>query len=141
MKKSILLYSLLLIASQSAHAICPKSDVSLCTMVRDSDWVVFGSVAAKQSVSDEDDPQGVAGWLYHIMVKTSYLGSAPNNMVIYSENTTSRVMLDSGKSYFVFATKNFEGMPEIANLCTPYTELTYSKDFEDKILSCLQDKK
>ena len=42
---------------------------------------------------------------------------------------------------FVFATKNFEGMPEIANLCTPYTELTYSKDFEDKILSCLQDKK
>jgi hypothetical protein len=37
-------------------------------MVQKSDWVIRGRVEAIQTVKDSDDPEGIAGWLYHFHI-------------------------------------------------------------------------
>lgn len=57
---------LLLAMSGGASAVCPEHPVPLCAIVARSEVVVWAKAAPVQRLVDEDDPDGVAGWIYHL---------------------------------------------------------------------------
>ena len=137
-----IIFSLLIaLFSTAVAAVCPEQPISLCEMVRESDWVVRGKVEAIQLVKDTDDPEGVAGWLYHLNVRTTYLGSAKPSLIVFSENSTSRVVLEKDGDYFVFVSKMQEELLETSNQCDDFSEAKYDKALESKIKECVSQLK
>lgn len=124
------------VISGSAWAFCPEKPVTLCDIVKKSDIVIHGKVNARQLVVDEDDPEGVAGWLYHISVLHDYSGGTAKQLIMYSENTTARIVLKSGKEYFVFALQTNEGLIDTSNYCSKYDEAPYTSELEEQIKEC-----
>jgi hypothetical protein len=125
----------------SAYAVCPNPPLTLCQIVQRNEWVLLATVESRQVVKDEDDPEGVAGWIYHLTVRRDYRNNKVRHISVFSENTTSRVVLQPGKEYFVFAGRNPGQMPETGNYCDKYTQSPYSVTIEREILSCLHRNK
>jgi len=121
-----------------ASAVCPERPVPLCAIVAQSEVVVRAKVASVQRLVDEDDPDGVAGWIYHLNVIKDYRHKKTGLLAVMSENTSSRVSLESGKEYIVFAGPNAEGRLETGNFCDPYSANKFDQATEQKVLACLR---
>lgn len=124
-----------------ANAVCPEKPVSFCQIVAQNPIVVKAKVASTQRFVDEDDPEGVAGWIYHLDVIKDYRHGKPEKLAVSSENTTSRVTLETGQEYIVFASWNSEGQLETRNYCAPYSSRKFDKQIEQKVLACLLNEK
>jgi hypothetical protein len=83
--------------------------VPICQIVRQNPVVVRAKVASTQRLVDEDDPEGVAGWIYHLDVVKDYRNGKSRRLAVMSENTTARISLETGGEYIVFASRNSEG--------------------------------
>lgn len=127
--------------TESVNAVCPEKSVSLCEIVAENSVVVRAKVASIQRLVDEDDPEGVAGWVYHLDVLKDYRHGKSRRLAVMSNNTTSRVSLETGKEYIVFASKNGEGQLETANYCDPYSEKRFEARTEQKVVACLHNEK
>ncbi|CAK8713425.1 MAG: hypothetical protein CDV28_102181 [Candidatus Electronema aureum] len=110
-------------------------------MVQKSDWVVRGRVESIQLVKDSDDPEGIAGWLYHLNVITTYRGTAKPSLIVFSSNTTSRIVLNQDGDYFVFISKASGELLETGNECDNYSESKYNLTLENQILKCVSNSK
>jgi hypothetical protein len=137
MLRTILLLAIFPGIVGTANAMCPETPVRLCQMVADSPVVVRAKVVSTQDVVDRDDPDGVAGWLYHLDVIRNYRNDKPGRIAVASENTTSRVILETGREYIVFASRNSEGQLETANYCDPYSAREFDKRLEAEVVACL----
>ena len=125
----------------AANAHCPERPVSLCQMVAQNPVVVRAKVTSIQRLVDEDDPDGVAGWIYHLDVIKNYRYGKPGRLAVMSENTTSRISLETGNEYMVFASRNSEGQLETGNYCDPYSARKFDSKTEQKVLTCLLNEK
>lgn len=124
-----------------ANAVCPDHKMTLCEIVQANEWVLRTTVESTQYIKDENDPEGIAGWLYQLNVKTDYRGKKLEQLSVLSKNTTSRVNLETGKEYFVFVSKNPGQVPETTNYCDDFTESQFSEDLEKKIQDCVINEK
>jgi len=122
-----------------ASAICPDHKMTLCEIVRDNEWVLRATGKSTQIIKDEDDPDGVAGWLYTLKVGTDYRGKLLKNLAVLSANTTSRVVLKTGLEYFVFASRNALQLPETGNYCDEFTESGNTTGLEREIQDCIKN--
>lgn len=129
------------IFSTNVFAVCPEWPATLCEMVQKSDWVVRGRVESIQLVKDSDDPEGIAGWLYHLNVITTYRGTAKPSLIVFSSNTTSRIVLNQDGDYFVFISKASGELLETGNECDNYSESKYNLTLENQILKCVSNSK
>ncbi|WP_374355665.1 hypothetical protein [Chitinimonas sp.] len=120
-------------------ALCPDPPLKLCQMVAGHDWVVHAKVESVQLLKDSDDMEGVAGWLYHLSVRKVFRGAArTKSLVVLSQNTTSRVNLDIGGEYFVFASKAPGEILETGNRCDDYSGARYQPQLAQQIQACVQ---
>jgi hypothetical protein len=124
-----------------ANAVCPEKPVSICQVVRQNPVVVRAKVASMQRLVDEDDPQGVAGWMYHLDVIKDYRNGKSRRLAVMSENTTARISLETGREYIVFASRNSEGQLETGNYCDPTASERFDEKTEQKVLACLRNEK
>jgi hypothetical protein len=124
-----------------ANAACPEKPVSICEVVRQNPVVVRAKVASTQRLVDEDDPQGVAGWMYHLDVIKDYRNGKSRRLAVMSENTTARINLETGNEYIVFASRNSEGQLETGNYCDPTASEKFDGKTEQKVLACLRNAK
>jgi hypothetical protein len=124
-----------------ANAVCPEKPVPICQVVRQNPVVVRAKVASMQRLVDEDDPQGVAGWMYHLDVIKDYRNGKSRRLAVMSENTTARISLDTGREYIVFASRNSEGQLETGNYCDPTASERFDEKTEQKVLACLRNEK
>jgi hypothetical protein len=138
MLKTTLPLIALLGITEVANAVCPEKPVSLCQIVTQNPVVVRAKVASTQRLVGEDDPEGVAGWIYHIDVIKDYRHGKTGQLAVMSENTTSRISLETGKEYIVFASRNSEGQLETGNYCDPYSERKFDTKTEQKVVRCLR---
>jgi len=125
----------------SVNAVCPEKPFSLCEIVAENPVVVRARVASIQRLVDEDDPEGVVGWVYHLDVLKDYRHGKARHLAVMSNNTTSRVSLEAEKEYIVFASRNGEGQLEIGNYCAPYSEKRFETRTEQKVVACLRSEK
>lgn len=139
MLRQLLLVLTLLIVAFPASAVCPDHKVTLCEIVSKSEWVLRATVESTQYIKDEDDPEGISGWLYTLKVTTDYRGKLLKSLAVLSENTTSRVVLNTGVEYFVFASRNSLQVPETGNYCDEFTESRYSMAREREIQDCIKN--
>ena len=139
-KQLLIAFSLVLIPL-SAYAVCPDHKVTLCEIVQDNTWVLRATVESTQYIKDEDDLEGIAGWLYNLKITTDYRGKKTKHLSVRSENTTARVNLETGKKYFIFASENTMGVPETGNYCDNFTESYFSTALEEQIKSCIRTEK
>src|SRR5271169_3522032 len=111
MHKLLMIILLISFLPGSAHAYCEDPRPKLCHVFYSNDLVVHAKVSAIHDVVDkEDDPEGVEGWLYYLDVLKVYRGKPRKKLVVYSSNSTSRVLLKPGREYIVFASLSFDGM-------------------------------
>lgn len=141
MLKAIFFLSALLGMARLASAVCPEKPVSLCQIVSQNSVVVRAKVKSTQLLVDDDDPEGVAGWIYHLDVVEDYRRGKSRYLAVISENTTSRISLETGKEYIVFASRNSEGQLETGNYCDPYSSRKFDRKTEQKIVTCLRNEK
>lgn len=130
-----------LLITGSAHADCPEKPMSICEIVKLNSFVAHSKVSSTQHLSDEDDPEGLAGWLYHLDVIRSYRDSSISQAAAYSANTTARLELKTGKEYIIFASKDAEGMLETGNYCDSYTEMEFTRELEKQVMACIASEK
>jgi hypothetical protein len=124
-----------------ANAVCPEKPMPICEIVRQTPVVVRAKVASMQRLVDEDDPEGVAGWMYHLDVVKDYRNGKSRRLAVMSENTTARISLETGGEYIVFASQNSEGQLETGNYCDPYSSEKFNLKTEQKVLACLHSAK
>ena len=124
-----------------ANAVCPEKPVSICQIVRENPIVVRAKVASTQRLVDEDDPEGVAGWLYHLDVVRDYRNGKSRRLAVMSENTTARISLETGGEYLVFASRNSEGQLETGSYCDPSASEKFDVKTERAVLACLRNEK
>jgi len=141
MLKRLLFTFLGLMSAPTIHAVCPEKPLPLCEIVKMNAFVAHARVAATQHLVDEDDPQGLAGWLYHLDVVRDYRGGKAIKRSAYSVNTTARLELKTGKEYIVFAGPDAEGNLETGNYCAPYTEMEYTVELENQVKACVVGEK
>lgn len=139
--KGIFFLVALLGVTDWANAVCPEKPVSLCEIVREQPVVVRAKVASTQLLVDEDDPEGVAGWIYHLDVVKDYRNGKSRRLAVMSENTTARISLETGREYLVFASRNSEGQLETGNYCDRAAAERFDEKTEQKVLACLRDQK
>jgi hypothetical protein len=138
-----MMFSLLALSgvSATANAVCPEKQISLCEIVLSNPVVVHAKVGSKQRVVDEDDPEGVAGWIYHLEVIKDYRHGKRRSLAVSSVNTTARLILETGKEYIVYAGPNSEGQLEAGTYCDNYTDMEFNKTIEQKVQVCLRNEK
>jgi|GEM_PF-2495091 len=117
-----------------AHAFCEQPPAKLCNVFFSNDLVVHAKVVKSETVNEEGNPE--AGWLYHLEALKTYRGKASKSVIVYSENTTARLLLESGKEYIVFASKSQGGKYNARNYCGEVQHVDgepYSVKLEEKI--------
>lgn len=67
-----------------------------------SDFVIIGKIRAAIDYSSPDDPAGIAGTKYSVSVVEIFKGRPSSELVIDSENTSSRTPLTVGQKYLLF---------------------------------------
>jgi hypothetical protein len=142
MRKLFLILMLISFFSLSAYAVSPKPAPKLCNVLFSDDLVVHAKVHKIKSFKDKDDPEGVAGWIYYLDVIKVYRGKTGKKLVVYSLNDTSRLLLKTGKEYFVFASKN-GGRYEAGNYGNGVQGVDgeiYSREMELRIQKLLKEK-
>jgi hypothetical protein len=89
----------------------------LCNILFSNDLVIHAKVVKTEIFKDKDDPDGIAGWLYHINVLKAYRGTTEKKVIMRSDNTTARLLLKPGKEYIVFASRLPDATYEAVNYC------------------------
>jgi len=141
MRIFVLVVLLFFVQFEYAFAFCENPPAKLCNMLFSNDLVVHAKVVKTKIFHDRDDPDGVNGWLYYLQVLKSYRGTAHKTVIVKSENTTSRLLLKSGKEYIVFAKRYSDGSYEAGNYCGAIQSVDgepYSKKLDRKIQNLLK---
>jgi hypothetical protein len=126
-----------LLLSSAARGFCRDPQPRLCTILFSNDLAIRARVDSIRNLVEPDDPDGIAGWLYHLKVVRTYRGQAESFVDVRSENASDRVSLDVGKEYFIFASRRSDNILETGNHCCPYSGAPYSRSVEMEIESIL----
>ena len=124
-----------------ANAVCPEKPMPICEVVRQNPVVVRAKVASTQRLVDEDDPEGVAGWMVHLDVVRDYRNGKSRRLAVMSENTTARISMETGGEYIVFASRNSEEQLKTGNYCDPRSSEKFDGKTEQAVLACLRNEK
>jgi hypothetical protein len=104
-----LLLAVTLAAPGLASALCEGGypNISLAREVKESAFVIVGSLTSYQRVVDPEDPEGYAATLYRVHVDRVLRGRVPARLTIRNENTSGRFPFDDpagagkGKRYLM----------------------------------------
>lgn len=75
-----------------------------------SKYVIIGTQIHERSVSSNDDPDGIAATIYSIHPIEVFKGVADRDISIWSENTSSRFVIDKGTKYLLFVESSPDGL-------------------------------
>lgn len=111
------MFATMLAASGQAAALCDGGypNISLSREVKESAFVIVGSLMSYRRVSDPEDPEGYAATLYRVRVDRVLRGRPPARLTIYNENTSGRFPFDDpvgqgkGKRYLMLVSSAPEG--------------------------------
>ncbi len=99
----------------NAQALCyGRQQPSVQQEFASSTFVLTGTVTKSQEISAPDDPQGVAATQYQIEInqlfkgKVPAAGQSPASISIHAENTSSRIVLETGQQYLLFVRSDAE---------------------------------
>src|SRR5471032_3310561 len=67
-----------------------------------SRFVVEGIVTSAEDIKPQDDPGGVEATQYSIKILQKLKGNAPHQLIIRSENTSSRFYMNINTAYLIF---------------------------------------
>lgn len=140
MRMLFLSISISLLLCGSASALCQQPPPKLCNIFFSSDLVVHAKVDKSEIFKDENDPDGIAGWLYYLDVLKVYRGTIGKTLVVSSSNDTSRLLLSPGSEYIVFASKHRDGSYRVGSTCGDIQGIDgepYSMGLETKIQELL----
>jgi hypothetical protein len=74
----------------------------LIAETRSSKFIVIGSVKEATHYTSADDPEGIAGTKYVVNVRRVLKGPALRQVIVNSENTSSRFPMQAGQHYLLF---------------------------------------
>ena len=98
-----------MVAAPYAFALSPQPPSKTCKVLFDNSIAIHGVVRDVTSEVDTDDAEGITGWRYEIDVLNVYRGRAVGDRIIVkSENTTARLVLEPGRGYLIFASETAE---------------------------------
>ena len=141
MRLLLLVVLIHLVQCEQALAFCDDPPAKLCHILFSSDLVIHAKVVKVEIYKDEDDPDGIAGWLYHLKVLKPYRGTTRKALIVKSENSTSRLLLKTGNEYIVFAWRHKDGNYQAGNYCGGIQNVDgepYSKSLETQIQNLLK---
>lgn len=117
-----LLLAALLSAPGLASAFCAGGypNISLLREVKESEFVIIGTLVSYRRVVDPEDPEGYDATLYRVHVDKVLHGRVPANarkswLTIYNENTSARFPFDDpagpgkGKPYLMLVRSGPDG--------------------------------
>ena len=112
-----LLLASVLAASGPAAAFCDGGypNIALSREVRESAFVIVGSLMSYRRVPDPEDPEGYAATLYRVRVDRVLRGRPPARLTIHNENTSARFPFDDpagpgrGKRYLMLVRSGPDG--------------------------------
>jgi hypothetical protein len=101
--------------AQNAVALCSDGrHPNVLNEFNSSSNVIVGRVVNSRDESSPDDPEGIAQTVYSVRNIKAFKGAANNEIVITSENTSSRFAMDVGKDYLLFV-KSYPGINIVDN--------------------------
>jgi hypothetical protein len=113
-------------------------------MLFSKELVIYGEVVKTEILKDKEDPEGIAGWAYHINVLKTYRGTPRKTVVIKSENSSAALFLKSGGKYIIFASRNSDGGYYAGSYCGKIQNVDgqpYSPQLEAQIYDLLNNSK
>src|SRR5438046_683826 len=103
MRFSILLNCLVAFAmSHAAMGACLLDDYSVKAEFVRSVAVVRVLVVSERNVPDPDAPEFIGGTFYTVRIQKSFRGALDGTVKVFSENSTGRFPMESGRSYLLF---------------------------------------
>jgi hypothetical protein len=132
----LLLLILVTMSGQEVFSFCYTSILNRYPTVEKeyeaSKVVVDGLVLSKKTISIPDDPVGYAATLYKIKLLRIFKGKFNKNIILYSENTSSRFDMDVGQRYIIFAQNSDAGL--FVDNCGNSKQIKKSSDVISKII-------
>jgi hypothetical protein len=112
-----LLLAALLAAPGLAPAVCIGGypNISLAREVKESAFVIVGTLTSYARVPDPEDPEGYVATRYRVRVDQVLRGRVPDKLTIYNENSSARFPFDdpppdgAGKAYLMLVRSGPEG--------------------------------
>ena len=93
-----------------AHAVCLNGHPTVENEFQRSDDVVVARVLDSVAIRDPEEPDMVGRYRYNLHIQRSFKGRpAGRDIVIFSENTSSRFPMDVGEEYLLFIRQWSEG--------------------------------
>lgn len=74
-----------------------------------SKYVIIGIQLGEHVVTSSDDPEGVAANIYSVNPVERFKSNGANTIDIWSENTSSRLVIEKGKKYLLFIKSSPDG--------------------------------
>ncbi len=113
-QRAALFWLSLAVYSAKTFALCTGQPLSVEQEWAASHWVLTGVVKNQRDITEPDDPQGVAATIYQIEINQLFKGKVPAadqtpaSISIHSENTSSRIVLETGQQYLLFVRSDAE---------------------------------
>src|SRR5271170_5947360 len=92
----------LMLHLELASGACLLNDYSVPSEYQRSTAVVIAQPVSERTIMDREEPDLIAGTIYTISVKEFFRGSLSGKVDIYSENSSGRFPLITGKTYLLF---------------------------------------
>lgn len=74
-----------------------------------SKYVIIGMQFGEHVVTSSDDPEGVAATIYSVNPVERFKGNEAHKIEIWSENSSSRFVIEKGKKYLLFIRSDPDG--------------------------------
>ena len=112
MKIASIYFLLLLGIVNDVFAFCVNERHQSATQEFDaSKYVIIGAQISQSIITPSDDPDGVAAMIYSVRPIEQFKGNgAADNIKIWSENSSSRFIIENEETYFLFIKSGPDGL-------------------------------
>jgi hypothetical protein len=107
--RSLLTLGAFLLAPASALAVCTGGHASVKEEFGYTPQVVIAEAVSEYKVLDPEDPDGFMATIYVIKVHRTFKGGAVQTVHLWSDNTSSRYLMNLGQSHLLFLQTGEDG--------------------------------
>jgi hypothetical protein len=90
------------VISSAALGVCLLNDYSVEAEYARSVAVVVAEVVSQRNAADAEDDKSYGGVSYKLKIKESFRGSRLGTVDVFSENSSGRFPMETGKAYILF---------------------------------------
>lgn len=102
MRKLFIAVLVFTLTIETAIGACLLDDYSVSAEFSRSTVVALGRVASERQISEQKDSGVLEGVIYTVRVDELFRGHAGKTLTVFSENSSSRLLMQGGQTYLLF---------------------------------------